>query len=215
MSIITALESCKDQQIKRNWSKVYWFFDIHGTILKPNYEYGNIPNEFYPYAKEVLQHISTLDDVCMILYTCSHPNEIEEYLKLFKENNINFKYVNENPEVQTQINGYGCYDSKPYMNLLLEDKAGFDPYTDWQHMKNWFKLGQVDYYSNFALESQTQISTNIYGGEFKCCTENSVIYSKPFKIEITDDHNYNMLSYKLLEGDFTDDEIIELLETLK
>jgi hypothetical protein len=116
---------------KRGWDKTYWFFDIHGTILKPNYQYGKIPKDFYPHAKEAMQLISKLDDVCMVLYTCSHPHEIEQYLEFFKENDINFHYVNENPEVATDLNGYGCYDKKPYINVLFEDKAGFNPETEW------------------------------------------------------------------------------------
>jgi hypothetical protein len=71
--------------------------------------------------------ISKMSDVVIFLYTCSHPHEIEQYLKLFSDNNIHFKYVNENPEVATDLKGYGCYDKKPYMNVLFEDKAGFDP----------------------------------------------------------------------------------------
>jgi hypothetical protein len=117
--------------VKRDWDKTYWFFDIHGTILKPNYKAGNTPKDFYPLAKETLQYLSTLKDVVMILYTCSHPHEIQEYLTLFEANNIHFSYVNENPEVPTDINGYGCYDKKPYVNVLFEDKAGFDPESDW------------------------------------------------------------------------------------
>jgi hypothetical protein len=34
--------------------------------------------------------------------------------------------------VKTQTNGYGCYDKKPYMNVLFEDKAGFDAETEWE-----------------------------------------------------------------------------------
>lgn len=117
---------------KRGWDKTYWFFDVHGTILRPNYKYGNTPKDFYPYAKETLQYLCKLDDVCMILYTCSHPHEIEEYVKLLKDFDIRFHYVNENPEVLTEVNGYGCYDKKPYVNVLFEDKAGFDPETEWK-----------------------------------------------------------------------------------
>lgn len=116
---------------KRGWDKTYWFFDIHSTILKPNYQAGNIPKEFYPHAKETMRLISKLPDICMVLYTCSHPHEIEQYLEFFKENDIHFQYVNENPEVITDLNGYGCYDKKPYINVLFEDKAGFDPETEW------------------------------------------------------------------------------------
>lgn len=133
MSILNAIiKNHFEYKEKRGWDKTYWFFDIHGTILKPNYTYGNTPKDFYPYAKETLQFLSKLPDVCMILYTCSHPHEIEEYVKLFEENNIKFEYVNDNPEVVTDINGYGCYDKKPYVNVLFEDKAGFDPETEWK-----------------------------------------------------------------------------------
>lgn len=133
MSILNAiLKNHFDYKEKRGWDKTYWFFDIHGTILKPNYTYGNTPKDFYPYAKETLQYLSKLPDVCMILYTCSHPHEIEEYIKLFEEHDIKFEYVNDNPEVVTDVNGYGCYDKKPYVNVLFEDKAGFDPETEWK-----------------------------------------------------------------------------------
>jgi hypothetical protein len=54
-----------------------------------------IPDEFYPLALETLQMISKMSDVVIFLYTCSHPHEIEQYLKLFSDNNIHFKYVNE------------------------------------------------------------------------------------------------------------------------
>ena len=109
MGIIKSIEINHFQYKKeRNWDKTFWFFDIHATILKPNYTFGDIPKEFYPYAKETLQILSKLPDVELIIYTCSHPHEIEQYLEFFKENGIDFKYVNENPEVKTQLNGYGC-----------------------------------------------------------------------------------------------------------
>lgn len=92
------------------------------------------PSDFYPMAKETLKLINGLSDVVMILYTCSHPHEIDEYLQLFDGCGIFFKYVNNNPEVKTEVNGYGCYDKKPYMNVLFEDKAGFNPETDWQEV---------------------------------------------------------------------------------
>lgn len=119
---------------KRGWDKGYFFFDIHGTILKPNYTYGSTPDEFYPMAKETLQFISKLSDVVMIIYTCSHPHEIAEYVALFESNDIHFKYINENPEILTQTDGYGNYDKKPYMNVLFEDKSGFNPMVEWQEV---------------------------------------------------------------------------------
>jgi len=133
MGIITAiLKNHFENKEKRGWDKTYWFFDIHGTVLKPNYQYGNTPKDFYPYAKETLQLITKLPDICMILYTCSHQHEIDEYVKLFENCGIRFQYINENPEVETDVNGYGCYDKKPYVNVLFEDKAGFEPETEWK-----------------------------------------------------------------------------------
>jgi len=132
MSIIRAIEVNHFKMMKeRGWDKTYWFFDLHSTVLKPNYKGGEIPKEFYPYAKEVLQKISKREDICMIMYTCSHPHEIVEYLEYFKSMDIHFEYVNENPEVKTGTTSYGCYDKKPYMNVLFEDKSGFDAENDW------------------------------------------------------------------------------------
>ena len=133
MSIVRSIKiNHYEHMVNRNWDKTYWVFDIHGTILKPNYEYGNIPKEFYPFAKETLQKISKMEDVVMILYTCSHPHENEQYIEYFKENDIHFDYINENPEIPTNLEGYGNYDKKPYMNVLFEDKAGFDGDNDWE-----------------------------------------------------------------------------------
>jgi len=131
MSITRAIQKAYLDKAKKNYDKLYFFFDIHGTILKPNYTFGNTPKDFYPFAKETLQLISKIPHICMVLYTCSHPNEIEEYIEMFKGFDINFHYINENPEVQTDLNGYGCYDKKPYVNVLFEDKAGFSGEEDW------------------------------------------------------------------------------------
>jgi hypothetical protein len=90
-------------------------------------------------AKETLQLISNRKDIVMILYTCSHPHEIEQYLKFFTENGINFKYVNENLDVATDLNGYGNYDKKPYFNVVFEDKAGFDAEVEWAKIHRYFK----------------------------------------------------------------------------
>jgi hypothetical protein len=146
MSITKAIQINNfDLKEKRNWDRTFWAFDIHGTILKPNYQYGNTPNKFYPMAKETLQFLSKIPDIVMFLYTCSHPHEIEEYIKLFESNDIHFKYVNENPEVPTDPKGYGNYDKKPYMNVLFEDKAGFDPETEWSEV---YELMSNHYGSN-------------------------------------------------------------------
>ena len=130
--ITNAITNNYEIALKRQWDKTYWAFDIHGTIVIPNYDNDEIPKIFYPNAKKVLQQISMRRDITTILYTCSHPHQIKAYLKYFKEHDINFDYVNENPEVITgKSNEYGNYDKKPYFNVLFEDKAGFDAMNDW------------------------------------------------------------------------------------
>lgn len=149
MSIVRAIEVNHYKTMKeKGWDKTYWFFDLHSTILKPNYKGGDIPKEFYPHAKQVLQDISKRDDICMIMYTCSHPHEIVEYMEYFKGLGINFQYVNENPEVKNGETSYGCYDKKPYMNVLFEDKAGFDADND------WYEVLKTMRYQDLLLEKQ-------------------------------------------------------------
>jgi hypothetical protein len=128
-SVVNAIETAIRTKTERNWEKTYWFFDIHGTVLKPTYKSDDICREFYPYAKQIMQVLSQREDIVMILYTCSHLDEIQQYLDFFKDNGIKFAYVNENPDVENSK--YGFFDNKPYMNVLFEDKAGFNPETDW------------------------------------------------------------------------------------
>lgn len=136
MSITKSITKSVSRAKSRGWTKTYWAVDIHDTMVLGNYKAGDIPREFYKFAKRVLQKLSQRGDIKLILYTCSHPHEIVEYLKFFEENGIHFDFVNENPEVKTDLAGYGCYDKKMYFNVLLDDKAGFDPETDWLQIKS-------------------------------------------------------------------------------
>ncbi len=139
-SIIKAIKiNHFDLKKERGWDKTYWAIDIHGTILKPNYQKGNIPKEFYPYAIECLQYLTQRKDIVLIKYTCSHLNEIEEYKVYFESLGIKFDYVNVNPEILTRHDSLGNYDQKPYFNVLFEDKAGFDPEVDWKLTLDYLK----------------------------------------------------------------------------
>lgn len=130
--ISVAIKNAFQKAKERNWDKTYWAIDIHETVIKPNWSLTTTPTEFYPKAKEILQYISKRKDIVLILYTCSHPYEIVKYIELFDQNEISFDHVNSNPEIANE--SYGYYDKKPYFNVLLEDKAGFDPYTDWDEV---------------------------------------------------------------------------------
>lgn len=118
---------------KRNWKYIYAFIDLHETCVKPNYQVGNITTEFYPFAKEALQAMSKREDLILVMWTCSHPEEIKQYLEYFAAQDIVFKFVNENPEVVTDKLSHGNYDKKPYCNILIDDKAGFE-------VSEWFDI---------------------------------------------------------------------------
>lgn len=131
--IVRSIENCFRKAQEKKWSKTYWAFDIHGTILKPNYKKDEISTEFHPHAREVLQALSDREDIVRILYTCSYRHETEQYIAYFKANAIRFDYINANPEIEA--GAYGFYDDKFYFNVLLDDKAGFDGNTDWLTIK--------------------------------------------------------------------------------
>src|SRR5688500_17588974 len=101
-------------------------------MIVPNYDGMNIPTDFYPHACEVLQMLSRRNDIVLILFTCSYPYEIKQYFEFFKQHSINFQFVNSNPEVKNVE--YGYFNEKPYFNVLLEDKAGFDAESDWKRI---------------------------------------------------------------------------------
>lgn len=128
--ITRAIENCLRNAKERGWEKTYWAFDIHGTILKPNYKPGEISREFYPYAIGAMQWLAKRQDIVKILYTCSYPHEIKQYIEHFGAHGIHFDYINENPEVAD--GAYGYYNDKFYFNVLMDDKAGFDGETDWK-----------------------------------------------------------------------------------
>jgi len=135
--VLNAINNAIQTAHERGWVKTYWALDIHDTILTPNWKPDEIPTNFYPAAKEVLQLLSERKDVVMFLFTCSHPKDTDQYIALFRKNQIYFDYVNENPEVTNDELGF--YDKKPYFNVLIDDKAGFDPIIEWPQLLDWLK----------------------------------------------------------------------------
>ena len=155
MSILKAIENQFKRMEERNWDKIYYFFDLHETVLYPDYD-NKHPSKFYPYAKEVLQYLSKRKDISISIYTCSYPKEIEQYTRFFRDNGIEFEYINKNPDVDNT--SYGYYDDKPYFNVLFEDKAGFDAEEDWKLVAGYFGLLNHDVYfdENFVKDNVKQ-----------------------------------------------------------
>ena len=117
---------------KKEWDKIYWGIDLHETICKPTYK--RIADcTFYNDAKKVLQFLSKRKDIVLILNTCSHNDSIERVKEWLFRNKIIFKYVNENKDIKS--NNLSNFSKKIYLNVILDDKAGFEGETDWNIVK--------------------------------------------------------------------------------
>ena len=127
------IEKSLKEAIKRldekGWDKIYFLVDIHGTIFEPSYSESD-ECKWLGESRDALRIMSKVDWISLILWTSTYPSVIQNhYLPVFEKEGIKFDYVNENPEVTNEA--LGCFDKKPYFNLLLDDKAGFDK-EDWK-----------------------------------------------------------------------------------
>lgn len=123
----------------RGWKRWYVAVDLHDTICRSDYSRSGALGEFFPGAVEALKHMSDRKDVGLILYTCSYKEELyapKGALEILRNLGIRFDYVNENPEApNTKM---GDFSNKPFFNVLLEDKAGFDC-EDWPKVLEVFQ----------------------------------------------------------------------------
>ena len=136
------LENAVKRMKERDYKRLYWAVDLHGTIIEGKFSKWNEGREFYPDCKEVLNVLHNRPDMCLILWTSSQKDSTEDMLKWFKEHGIHFDYVNENPEMPV---GHFCdFTRKFAFDILLDDKAGFLGHTDWTLIKN--KLIELNLY---------------------------------------------------------------------
>ena len=139
MNIIKSFEEAFKRAIEKNWETIYVLVDIHGTIFKPSY-YKEEKYEFYPYSRETLQLLTKNTKVKLILWSSTTKEALQDYNKIFRDNEINFNYFNCNPEVEalpTDPNS-SDFSSKFYFNVGLDDKFGFEPEKDWFSIYNYF-----------------------------------------------------------------------------
>lgn len=123
-------------QIKkeRNFPDLYVALDIHDTVWGgTKSKHTDFISPYYPYAKEVLRFWSNQPGVCIILFTCSYPESSVLIKNRLKNDGIRVSYINENPEItNTQ---HGDFSKKFYYQIIIDDKAGFDPEVDWYNIK--------------------------------------------------------------------------------
>jgi len=133
MGLINYIDNLLKNKEKNGWNYVYIVVDVHNTILIPSFDKEE-QFIFYDYAKNVLQELSKRSDIKLIMWTSTYPDKIQSYLDKFEKEGIHFNYVNCNPEMSNT--SFGCFDSKFYFDVIIDDKCGFNPHKDWE--KIWY-----------------------------------------------------------------------------
>ena len=126
--IVKAVERAYRIMEERGWDTIYWAVDLHGVCLKSNYEthdYEWINDD----AQRVLKQISDRPESKIILWSSVYPGEMSSIISFFEDHGIQVWCFNTNTEPDTKVS---CFGEKFYFSVLLDDKAGFDPDTDWK-----------------------------------------------------------------------------------
>lgn len=131
MNLFNIKNTFKLKYIK-NWDTIYILIDVHGVII-PNSLHGNVYTFICNDCIEVLQWFSKRKDICIILWTSSYSGEIAALIDWLAMYAIDIDYVNHNPQEKNTDKADFTY--KPYYNILLDDKAGLEPLTDWAEIK--------------------------------------------------------------------------------
>lgn len=128
--LLKALQNARRKMVERGWDKIYVAVDWHDTVCRSTYSEGGAYS-FYGAAISALQAASENPKIDLILYTSSYASVVEDFVRFCRaKHGINFKYFNANPEIKNT--NYGEFGKKFYYDVLLDDKAGFDPATDWK-----------------------------------------------------------------------------------
>jgi len=137
------IERAFKQKKERKWNRIYVSIDAHGTLIKPYHDHI----EFYPYVVEMMRWFNNRPDLSTILWTSSFGRDIESIVAEAEKAGFQFNYINSNPaEGNTDK---ACFDQKFYFNILLDDKAVFEPETDWELIK--LELIRIGEWNKFLI----------------------------------------------------------------
>lgn len=132
-----AFDQAERKAKERGWDTIFVAIDWHDTICRSTY--GDTATEFIGHAIDALRMMSGHPGIKMILYTSSYEDVVDEFRDLLeKEHGIEFDYFNENPEVESTE--YGNFADKFYFDVLIDDKAGFDPENEWLTVWNRVRI---------------------------------------------------------------------------
>ena len=152
MKTITQIfEAALAKQQKRKFPVVYVAIDVHGTIMRPDKATTITPDglypetewqqriekkdKFYPNALSCLNKLSNLPNFKLILWTST--KALDDVFAEFGSKSIHIYAINSNPDFEG--NSYADFSKKFCFDILLDDKAGFDPMTDWAELEKWLE----------------------------------------------------------------------------
>lgn len=130
MNLCNIKKTFEDYKSK-GWDRIFILIDVHGTII-PNGKHDAF-SFITKDAEEVLRWFSNRPEIRLILWSSSYAKELHDIQLWLYSIGINFEYLNQNPEVTNTERA--CFDQKLYYNILIEDRAGFEPLQDWAAMK--------------------------------------------------------------------------------
>lgn len=169
--ISTAIIKAYEEKYHRKWGVLYFAVDLHGTIIE---RYTGDDLKIYPFAEQTLKVLSKRSDIALILFTSSYPDNLKPFYDWCTKKGIHFKYLNENPECPN--NKTGDFSRKFYFNVLLDDRAGFDPDTDWEDTLKALEI--VDIKNNCPNIEVCKRSFKFFGESNIClmCSKHAYIF---------------------------------------
>jgi len=134
-AIIQAIKRAQKIKEERGYEYKYWFVDLHRCIITPTYNSKNKNAEFYPDAIKVLRHLTESESDVIILWTSSYLGNLDGIYEKLASQGVRFNATNANPfEESTEL----CdFSKKPYFDILIDDKAGFDGESDWTEVAKY------------------------------------------------------------------------------
>lgn len=131
----------------RGWDRIYWAIDIHDTLYPSTYQKDEAKT-LKPFfgARTLINNLIGYKENVIILWSSlldggKGPNATNDFQPYFDDLFGDYEkaelrdrvFFNENPlEKDTE---YACFAKKFYFNVLLDDKAGFDPEIDFYAIK--------------------------------------------------------------------------------
>jgi len=109
--------------------------DLHGTMLNTK-QFNETQGKFlekieaslFPKAIKALQAMSAHESIVMYVYSGTKKSKLKKLVKhLSKKYGISLD-TRYHPMTQHSSQSF---KTKPYFNILLDDRAGFDPAKDW------------------------------------------------------------------------------------